>query len=113
MDNPSACHNDLLLRETHHRCANDLQLVVGMLSLQSRKAASQEVRQALADATARVAVLARARLELDHPGQQSLRAALQQVCEALHSQAEPRSIAISVEVAHDLQDLGATEVTTL
>src|SRR4051812_25398646 len=105
--------NDLLLRETHHRCANDLQLVVGMLSLQSRKASTHDVRQALAEATARVAVLARARVELDHPGQPSLLSALRQVCEALQSQAEPRSISISVEVAHDLQGLGATEITTL
>jgi two-component sensor histidine kinase len=67
----------------------------------------------LAEATARVAVLARARVELDHPGQPSLLSALRQVCEALQSQAEPRSISISVEVAHDLQGLGATEITTL
>jgi two-component sensor histidine kinase len=29
--------NDLLLRETNHRCGNDLQLVVGLLALQSRR----------------------------------------------------------------------------
>jgi two-component sensor histidine kinase len=106
-------HDDLLLRETHHRCTNDLQLVMGMLSLQSRKATSKEVREALANATARVAVLARSRVELDRPGQPSLRTALQQVCDALDSQAEPRSISISAEVAPDLQGLGATQVTTL
>jgi two-component sensor histidine kinase len=50
--------DDLLLRETNHRCSNDLQLVVSLLSLQSRRANSDETRQALADAMERVAVLA-------------------------------------------------------
>lgn len=38
---------DLLLRETHHRCSNDLQLVVSLLALQSRRATSDETREAL------------------------------------------------------------------
>ena len=52
---------DLLLRETNHRCSNDLQLVVSLLALQSRRAAVPEVRQALADAMERVSIIARAR----------------------------------------------------
>ena len=61
---PAAPRDDLFLRETLHRCSNDFQLVVSLLSLQSRRAATPEAREALADATARVAVLARSRVEL-------------------------------------------------
>ena len=56
--------DDLLLRETIHRCSNDLQLVVSLLALQSRRAANPEVREALADAMERVSVLAHARRAL-------------------------------------------------
>src|SRR3978361_2389891 len=88
----SAQAGDLLLRETIHRTANDLQLVVSLLALQSRRAECPETRQALADATERVAVLARARTALQQQRQETLAGALQRVCEALHSPAEPRSI---------------------
>lgn len=106
-------HNDLLLRETHHRCSNDLQLVVGLLSLQSRRATNPETREALADATARVAVLARSRAELNQQRQPSLQSALRQVCEALHSQAEPRSILVSMQAEHDVQGLAPDHIATL
>lgn len=42
---PADPRDDLLLRETHHRCANDLQLVVSLLSLQSRRPTSPEARE--------------------------------------------------------------------
>lgn len=51
--------DDLVLRETNHRCSNDLQLVVSLLAPQSRKPASEEKSQALTDAMERVAILAR------------------------------------------------------
>lgn len=105
--------DDLLLRETHHRCNNDLQLVVGLLSLQSRRARSAEAREALADATARVAVLARARAELNQRRPSSLESALRQVCEALQSQAEPRSILISMQAEHDVPGLIPDHIATL
>jgi two-component sensor histidine kinase len=105
--------NELLLRETHHRCSNDLQLVVGLLSLQSRRATNPETRDALADATARVAVLARARSELNQRHQPSLQAALRQVCEALHSLAEPRSILISLQAEHEIEGFAPDHVATL
>lgn len=105
--------DDLLLRETNHRCSNDLQLVVSLLSLQSRRATSPEAREALADATSRVAVLARARAELSQRRQPSLQSALRQVCEALHSQAEPRSILISMEAEHEVQGLSSDQIATL
>ena len=109
----SMAENDLLLRETNHRCSNDLQLVVSLLSLQSQRATSLEARQALTDAMERVAVLARARTPARADHQPSLEAALRQVCEALHAQAEPRSILVSLRVTDDVDGLGPNEVTTL
>jgi two-component sensor histidine kinase len=55
---------ELLLREADHRIKNSLQLVVGMLSLQHRHAASQETAEALADAIARVNAVGEAHLAL-------------------------------------------------
>ena len=104
---------ELLLRETNHRCSNDLQLVVSLLALQSRKAESAETRQALTDAMERVGVLARARASLSQERQSTLEAALRQVCEALHSQAEPRSILVSLETAIGVNHLSAGQITTL
>jgi two-component sensor histidine kinase len=105
--------DDLLLRETNHRCSNDLQLVVSLLSLQSRRASSDETRQALADAMERVAVLARCRSTLYRDRHLSLEAALRQVCEALHAQAEPRLIRVFLTVAQEVDGLSSTEITTL
>ena len=108
-----APEDDLLLRETNHRCSNDLQLVVSLLALQSRRAENPETRQALTDAMERVAVLARARSSLQQDRQPTLEAALRQVCEALHSQAEPRSILVSLETASGTRALSAVQITTL
>lgn len=105
--------DDLLLRETNHRCSNDLQLVVSLLGLQSRRASSAEVRQALADARDRVSILARARSAMHRDRPPSLEAALLQVCEALGAQAEPRSILISLEARHEVHGLSAPQITTL
>jgi two-component sensor histidine kinase len=62
---------DLLLRETNHRSCNDLQMDVGLLGVQSRRATTAEVREALSDAQQRVAVLARARSVLHSDPQSS------------------------------------------
>jgi two-component sensor histidine kinase len=105
--------HDLLLRETNHRCGNALQLVVSLLGLQSRRAASEETRQALNDAMERIAVLARARVAMTRDDQPSLEEALRQICEALHAQAEPRSILISLRVAHEARGLSSTQITTV
>jgi PAS domain S-box-containing protein len=55
---------ELLLREADHRIKNSLQLVVGMLSLQRRHAASEETADALTGAIARVNAVAEAHLAL-------------------------------------------------
>jgi two-component sensor histidine kinase len=104
---------DLLLRETNHRCSNDLQLVVSLLELQSRRAASPEVRQALCDAMERVSILAHSRSAMHQERQVSLEAALRHVCEALHAQAEPRGILISLQTGHEVPDLSPPQITTL
>jgi two-component sensor histidine kinase len=110
------CHpapdDDLLLRETNHRCSNDLQLVVSLLALQSRRATNPEVREALADAMERVSVLAHARRALHQDGSTTLELALRRVCDAMRAQAEPRSIAVSLEAA-DVQGLSANHITTI
>jgi two-component sensor histidine kinase len=105
--------DDLLLRETNHRASNDLQLVVSLLGLQSRRAASPEVRQALSDAMERVSILARSRSAMHRERQVSLEAALRQVCEALHAQAEPRGILISLQSGHEVHGLSPHQITTL
>lgn len=105
--------SDLLLRETNHRCSNDLQLVVGLLSLQSQRVTSAEARQALTDAVERVTILARARSTVHADQKPSIEAALRQVCEALHAQAEPRSILVSLQVTDRVDGLTPDEVTAL
>lgn len=109
----SAEHFELLLRETNHRCANDLQLVVSLLSLQSRRAENQETCIALTDAAARVAVLARARAGLSRQQHPDLGSALRQVCEALHNQAEPRGILLSMAVEGEVPGVSKHQVATL
>ena len=109
----SATSDDLLLRETYHRSSNDMQLVVSLLSLQSRRATNAEARDALADAMARVSILAHARADLNERRPTSLRRALEQVCEALVSQTEPRSILISLHTEYDVQGLGPHHVAAL
>lgn len=104
---------DLLLRETNHRCANDLQLVVSLLGLQSSRAVSEETRQALADAADRVAVLARARGAFNRELRLSLEETLQQVCGALNAQAEPRSILIAMRAEQEARGLTSEQITTV
>ncbi|MFP5076134.1 histidine kinase dimerization/phosphoacceptor domain -containing protein [Rhizobium sp. YIM 134829] len=104
--------DNLLLRETYHRCTNDLQLVVSLLSLQSRRATNDETRDALADVMARVGILARARTELNYRRSPSLEIALGQVCRALLSQAEPRKILISMQIDDEAEGLSSEHITT-
>lgn len=105
--------DDLLLRETEHRCSNDLQLVVSLLALQSRRAENPQVREALADAMERVAILACARSAMHRDRSPSLQMALQQVCQGLRAHAEPRSILIEFEATNEVCGLSAAQITTL
>ncbi len=109
----SAADYDLLLRETVHRFNNDLQLVVGLLALQSRRATNPDVRRALSDAMERVSILARARGASRAGEQPSLESALRQVCDALQAQGEPRSIRVSLRGGHEVDGLSPNQITTL
>ncbi len=51
-------HQELLTREMSHRVKNSLTSVVGLLRVQARSAESEEVRNALVDASARVETIA-------------------------------------------------------
>lgn len=104
---------DLLLRETNHRCSNDLQLVVSLLSLKSRRVESEEGRAALSDVADRVAILARARATVTQQRTPDLAGAIRQVCEALQLYAEPRSILISLRIDQPPVGLSAERITAL
>lgn len=105
--------SDLLLREMGHRCVNDLQLVVSLLALQSRRTANIEVRRALTDAMQRVGILADARAYLLKDALPTLESALRAVADALSSQAEPRGIVLTLELAHPAAGLSPIQITTL
>lgn len=110
---PETAASDLLLRETNHRCSNDLQLVVSLLALQSRRAATPEARDALADAMQRVTILAGAQSTIQRPEQDSLETALRKVCEALQSQAEPRGILVTLTVGESPTGLTSSQIMTV
>jgi two-component sensor histidine kinase len=57
---------DLLSRESNHRLLNDLQIVVSLLSLQSRKAEDPETASQLAAAASRIATIARVHQRLHY-----------------------------------------------
>ena len=105
--------DDLLLRETVHRCGNDLQLIISMLSLQSRHAINPEVRWALAVAMERVSIVAQSRTMLHRGHQTTLRAALASLCAALRVHADPRGIAICQDEVRDVDGLSETQIATL
>lgn len=104
---------DLLLRETNHRCANDLQLVVSLLSLQSRRATSTETRQAIQDTLERVSILARARASLVRHDEAALDTAIREACEALHAQSEPRGILVSAKFCNCPPDIPPEKVMAI
>jgi two-component sensor histidine kinase len=105
-------HFELLLRETTHRCANDLQLVASLLSLQANRTVNEEARTALKDAANRVAVLAEARAAAREQ-QPSLEASLRLVCEALNSQAEPQSVLVALQFANEPDRLSEEQIGSL
>jgi PAS domain S-box-containing protein len=79
---------DLLLRETHHRVKNSLQIVSAMLSLQERMARLPEVKAGLTDAAMRIRTVASLHEQL-HRAQSTtaveLSAYLESLCKDLES----------------------------
>jgi two-component sensor histidine kinase len=100
----------LLLRETTHRCSNDLQLVVAMLALLARRATQAETKMVLEEAAERVSILAHSRASALSSEKQGLASTLRHVCEALNAQAAPRSILIMLEVDQGCDRLHETIV---
>ena len=84
-------NDDLLLREILHRSANDLQLVIGLLSFEARQAASADTRGALGAVAGRVAVLARVREAMQTGRQRNLPGTLRAVCAADRTRAGPQA----------------------
>lgn len=93
---------DLMRREMFHSFKNDLQLIVGLLDLQSRRAEDEIGYRALRDAMERVETLTRARLAAEKDRHPTLHSALVNVCKALETHAEPRSVTISLDVSRDV-----------
>ncbi len=59
---------DMLLYEVHHRVKNNLQIINSLLSLQLRSVQDEDARRAIAEAGARVGVMARLHLTLYQSG---------------------------------------------
>jgi two-component sensor histidine kinase len=89
----------LLINETNHRCANDLQMVIALLNLQHRRSNSVETKAILADLMERVSVVAHARSYLQHHPSLTLEAALSGVVSALKTYANPFGIEVSSSLA--------------
>jgi two-component sensor histidine kinase len=102
----------LLLREINHRCGNDLQMIVSLLGLQSRRTKDLNVREALEEAMDRVAALGQARASHGDL-RPTLEAALRKVSEALRSRAEPQDIRISLSFEGDVPDISDPKITTI
>lgn len=85
-----------MLGEALHRCANDLQLVVGLLNFQARACESAEAKDALADTVNRIGILVESRSALAKDEPRSLHRALGHAVAALQPLADARSIAIDM-----------------
>jgi two-component sensor histidine kinase len=88
---------DMLLRETHHRVKNSLQIISAMLSLQERMAGSAELRSSLNDAAARIRTVASLHEQL-HRAQSTtaveISAYLSSLCKDLAATVDGSSIAV-------------------
>jgi two-component sensor histidine kinase len=104
---------NLMQREMFHSFTSDLQLIVSLLDIQSRRADSDSAYCALRDAMERVSVLAEARRMASNDQHPTLRSALSRVCEALDMHAEPRSVTISLDAPFDLPPLEPHEVVVV
>lgn len=105
------CEN--LLREAHHRGANDLQLVVSLLSLMARQAGDREQSALLLEAASRVRLLARSRAAMTNGTVRDLYAALGDVCEALQTMASPRGIDVTLLLNAQPDGFNADAVTAI
>lgn len=105
------CEN--LLREAHHRGANDLQLVVSLLGLMARRVGEREQSALLLEAASRVRLLARSRAAMTNGAARDLCAALGDLCEALQTMASPRGIEVALLLEARPDDFNADAVKAI
>lgn len=93
--------NELLLKEQNHRVKNNLQMISSLLSLQSQKLLSTDVKEALTDSQTRinsVALLHRMLYEGDELGKVDLKIYLTSLTEEI-KYASPREVEIKLDIA--------------
>lgn len=114
-DDTAALHallrrKDLLLRETHHRVRNNLQVIASLLDLQALAAGDERVAEALADSQQRVQAIALVHEQLQDTAdstQIDFAAYVRTLVESL-AQLYPTPSAVRIEVAADELHLDAT-----
>jgi two-component sensor histidine kinase len=101
-------------QEFQHRLINGMQLIVSLLSLQSRSAATPEAAAQLSTAARRVAALGRVHRQLhllDHQANVDLKTYLQQLCQDLSSLFfEDGSDAVVIVEGHEIRIASATAI---
>jgi two-component sensor histidine kinase len=103
------------IREADHRIKNHLQMVAGLLALQSRRSASSELREELDDAAHRIMAVALLHQQLQRAGDRpvDMAAYLQEICRglAISSDCEGRGVRLSLRV--ESGDLPGEQAMTL
>lgn len=102
-----------LVREAHHRCSNDMQMVVALLGIMARQADDEGQADILREAANKVRLLAAARSALLANTRRSLASSLRDVTEALQVLAEPRGIVVTLSLDVEPDHLGGEAITAI
>jgi two-component sensor histidine kinase len=102
---------DLLYRELQHRVSNNIQMISGLLLLQSQSVGDRGAKRALAEASGRIGLIARIQRQLQ--GQDGLRAPFNRFADELLTDAIAASGATEVrlEIAGGEEPLHAEQAT--
>ncbi len=103
------------IREVHHRVKNNLQTIASLLRLQARRSDDEEVRRALAEATARTASMAAVHDLLAHSDHEcvDLVAVARRVVELVRSGAMGDDSGVTVHVSGSTGEIDAGTATSL
>jgi two-component system, sensor histidine kinase PdtaS len=103
------------IREVHHRVKNNLQTIASLLRMQARRSDSDEVRRALAEATARTASMAAVHDLLAHSDHERVDfiAVARRVVELVRSGAVGDEAGVTVRVSGSTGEIGASTATSL
>ena len=103
------------IREVHHRVKNNLQTIASLLRMQARRSGSEEVRRALAEATARTASMAAVHDLLAHSDHECVDfvAVARRVVELVRSGAVGDDAGVVVHVSGSTGDIDAGTATPL